>query len=118
MAEVLGANGSLTYTNLTVGIRDWTLTYDADALEVTDYGDSTARIYVPGLTSWSATATGWWDAANTAVPINSATLTLNINGTSNYSGAAIITNLTITSVVDAVITASFSFQGTSTLTPA
>ena len=54
MAEVTGVGGSITFTNLTAGVKSWTLDYTGDAPEITDFADSN-RTYTAGLTVWTAT---------------------------------------------------------------
>ena len=117
MAEIHGNAGSISFTSLTAGVKSWTLSWDAEMHDVTDFGDSTIRVFMAGLTTWSATAECQLDAANTAAPGDSATLTLNVDGTINYAGTALITNMSPSTPVDGIVMCSYSFQGSSTLTP-
>jgi hypothetical protein len=116
MAEVAGCGGSLTFTNLTAGVKNWTVNYACDVLETTDFADSCKRTYIAGLTGWTATATANWDAANTADAGDSAMLTLTADTGKTYAGTAIITGLDVNVAVDGVNTASYTFQGSGTLT--
>ena len=119
MAKLHGNAGSLTFTSLTAGLKSWTLTWDGEVHDITDFADGSVRTFLAGLTTWTATAEGNYDAANTVAPGDSATLTLlTAAATPNYSGTAIVTNVTVSTVVDDVVSASFSFQGSGTLTPA
>ncbi len=117
MAEIHGNAGSISFTNLTAGIKSWTLNWDGEVHDITDFADGTVRTFLAGLTTWTATAEGNYDSANTVEPGNSATLTLNVDGTINYAGTALVTNITINTVVDDIVSATFSFQGSGTLTP-
>lgn len=116
MAEIHGNAGSITFTNLTAGVHSWSLSWDSDVHDVTDFADSTIRTFAGGLTTWTATAECRLDAANTAAPGDSATLTLNVDGTINYAGTAIITSMAVSTPVDDIVTVSYSFQGSGTLT--
>ena len=117
MAEIHGNAGSITFTNLTAGVKSWTLSWDAEVHDITDFADSTIRTFKSGLTTWTATAECQLDAANTADPGDSATLTLNVDGTINYAGTAIMTNMSPSTPVDGIVMVSYSFQGSDTLTP-
>lgn len=116
MAEIHGNAGSITYTDLTAGVKSWTLSWDAEMHDITDFADSTIRTFKGGLTTWTATAECQLDAANVAEPGDSATLTLNVDGTINYAGTALITNMSVSTPVDGIVTVSYSFQGSGTLT--
>jgi hypothetical protein len=116
MAEVAGCGGSLTFTNLTAGVKNWTVNYTCDVLETTDFADNCKRTYIAGLSSWTATATANWDAANTADPGDSATLTLTADTGKTYAGTAIMTGLSVNVAVDGVNSVTYNFQGTGTLT--
>lgn len=120
MAHVSGKTGSITFTNLTLGIKSWSLNYTADAIETTDFADSGKRTYLIGLTGGTATAEGFWDPGNTAVPgAGIATLTLTADTTATadtYAASAIMTGMVINVAVDGVNTATFTFQLTGTIT--
>lgn len=116
MAEVAGYGGSITFTNLTAGVKNWSLSYNADALETTDFSDSGNRTYIAGLKGWTATVEANWDSSNSAEPGDSASLTLDVDGTHNYSGTAILTGMSISQAVDGVVTVTYEFQGTGALT--
>lgn len=115
MAEVRGCGGSLTYTNLTAGVKQWTLDYQQEVLDVTDFADNCAKAFMAGFTSWTATATANWDAANSAKPGDSASLTLTVTSGKTYSGTAIVTGLSVNTDVNGVVEATYSFQGTGAL---
>jgi len=116
MAEVAGYGGSISFTNLTAGAKGWTVDYTGDPLETTDFADAGVRTYIAGLTGWTATVSANWDAANTAVPGNSATLTLTADTGDTYAGTAIMTGLSASVSVDGVNQVNYSFQGSGTLT--
>ncbi len=116
MAEVAGYGGSITYTNLTAGVKSWTVDYVADMLETTDFGDSGKRTYAAGLSGWTATAEVNWDAANTAAPGDSASLTLTADTGDTYVGTALIASMSVGVSVDGLNTATYSFQGSGALT--
>lgn len=116
MASVAGKNGSVTFTGLTAGIRSWSLTYSGEVVDTTKYSDSGKRTFIGTVSTWSATVSGFFDTANTAVPLDSASLTLTVTSGETYAGTAIMTGMNPGSTVDGVTTCEWTFQGTGTLT--
>lgn len=118
MAEVAGKTGSLTCTNLTAGVKAWTLNYVGDALEITDYSDAGVRKYIVGNSGWTGTAEVNWEAANTidvGDTISNIIFTI-VSGTTYYTGdKAIVTAINVVSATDVVVTMSISFQGSEDL---
>lgn len=114
MAHMSGKTGTVSYTNLTAGMKSWTLNYTGDALESTDFADSGKRTYICGLTGGTATVEVVWDPANTAVPCAGiATLTLTADTTATadtYAANAIMTGMTVAVDVAGVNTATYTFQ--------
>ncbi len=115
MAEIHGNGGSITFTNLTAGVKSWTLSWDSEVHDITDFDDGTARTFLGGLTSWTCTAECQIDAANTADPGDSAQITLSVTAAIDYVGTAIMTNMSPSTPVDGIVTVAYSFQGTGTL---
>jgi hypothetical protein len=119
MAEVKGCGGSITYSGLTAGVKAWSLDWKNELLDATDFADACAKSYIAGYTDWTATITANWDAANTAKPGDAASsLVLTVTSGKTYTGNAIITGLAINVNVAGIVEATYSFQGTGTLTPA
>lgn len=116
MAEVKGCGGSVTFTNLTAGAKAWTLNHTLETLDTTDFADACVKTFTAGFTSWTATVTCNWDAANTAAVGNSATLTLTVTSGKAFSGTGILIGLAVNTNVDGLVEATYSFQGSGTLT--
>jgi len=118
MAEVAGKGGSITCTGLTAGVKAWSLNLVGDALEVTDYSDAGIRTFIVGCLGWTGSCEINWDTANTiTVGETIAALVFSIVGaTEKYTGAAIVTGISVSSSFDGVVTASISFQGTGVCT--
>ena len=119
MAEIAGKSGSITYTGLTAGVKSWTLNYEAEMLEATDFADgaSSVRSYIPGLKGWTATVEANVD--DSVVPLDvagSATLTLTVTSGTAYTGVAFVTVANPTVAVDGISTVTYEFQGTAGLT--
>lgn len=117
MAEKAGKGGSITFTGLTVGVKNWTLSFGIDMLEITDFGDSGVEKSIGGITRWSATASANFDATNTADPGDEGTLSLNVDGTDNWDGNGILESYDVTTPVEGVVEIAYTFKGNGTLTP-
>ena len=116
MAEVHGKSGSLTFTNLTAGVKEFTWKGDSEAVEVTDFADAGIKSFIVGKRGWTASAKTNWDAANTARDGDSASLTLTTTSGKTYAGTAILTSVSVGASVDGVETADYEFQGTGACT--
>ena len=108
----------------TVGeVRSFSVESTADTLETTTMGD-TARTYKVGLTSFTGSASVFFDELDTAQTalVAGASITLNVypegatSGDTYYTGSAIVTGKTIYSSFDGMVEAEVSFQGTGALT--
>lgn len=117
MAKAAGKEGSMTYSGITVGIRNWSLTSRSEALDTTTFASSGNREYQGGLKDWNATAEGFEDSTNTADVGDSATLTLTVTSGVAYSGTALIVEKSPGTTVEGMAMATYSFQGTGALTP-
>lgn len=119
MAELTGKGGSVTFTNCQTSAKSWSLSWSSDNAEITDFADGSAgyKKRLPTLKDWSATVEYNYDAANTASPGDSATLTLNVNATINYSGSALIDTITPSVDVNGVASMTVAFSGNGALTP-
>lgn len=119
MAELTGKGGSITFTNCQTSAKSWSLNWTGDVEEITDFADGSAgyKKKLHTLKDWTATVEYNYDAANTASPGDSATLTLNVDGTINYAGTAILTNVSPSTSVGGVAMMTATFEGNGTLTP-
>lgn len=119
MAEISGVDGSVTFSNGQTTVNSWTLSYVGDALETTNFDDSSGgRTYIPGLHGWSGSYDAFYSTGNTAIPGSTGTINLKIStGTVGaWSGGVIITGMDVTTPRDGLVTQSYTFQGTGVLT--
>jgi len=131
MAEKAGYGGKFEYhasssgspATVVKGIGNWTVNYQADAHETTDYANAGVRVFVAGGTSWTGTISGYYDSSSAAVynaTINPGTAIACRFETSTASkdmtGVGIVTGMSFTTGIDGAITANLSIQGTGTLT--
>ena len=124
MATHTGSEGTIKIGNDTLGeLRSFSLETTSETIEDTSMGD-TARTYKVGLTSFTGTASVFFDELDTAqiALVAGASITLNVypegatSGDTFYSGSAIVTGKTINSSFDGMVEAEVSFQGTGALT--
>ena len=106
-----------------IGFYNWTLTRDCDVLEVTDFSDGTARVYIPGFTNWTATAEKHWvtDSGQSQSAWVGGTYTVRFFSLYNaspatttayyFEGDAIVTGVNTNTVVDQIVTQALAFQG-------
>ena len=128
MAEISGRGGEVQFgasSSQVIGIKSWTLNYNLDVHDTTDFDNGQAtnspRTFTPGLSGWSGTFEGFKDGAPQALGFTgSGTLNLLESQTSSqvWTGTAIITAIDVNTPVDDVVTYSYTFQGTGELTEA
>ena len=119
MAEVVGKSGSITCTNLTAGVKAWSLNLVGDTLETTDYADSGHRTFIAGLDGWTGSCEVNWDTANSSLAVGEtidALIFSVVGATEKYTGEAIVTGISVSSSVDGLVTMSVSFQGSGACT--
>jgi len=125
MANHTGSEGVVKIgTNTLAEVRSWTLTNTADTIEDTTMGDSW-RTYKSVLSAFTGSVVCYWDETDTNgqnALTSGSTVTLNLypegnqTGDKYYSGSAIVTSIERTASFDGMVEATFSFQGTGTLT--
>lgn len=124
MANHTGSEGVVKIgTNTISEVRSFTLTETADTIEDTTMGDS-SRTYKTGMKTFTGSVVCYWDETDTAQIAltvgSSVTLNLypegNSTGDKYYSGTVLVTSIERTAAFDGMVEATFSFQGTGTLT--
>ena len=118
MSEISGKDGSVTLSGAQTYVKSWTLSYAGDALETTNFDDSSGgRTYIAGLTGWTGSYDALYSTANTAVPSGTGTVYLRSStGTVGvWSGSVIITGMDVGTPRDGLVTQSYTFQGTGQL---
>jgi len=113
-------------------VRNFSIEMTADTIETSTMGTD-VRTYVKGMSSWSGSADIYFDeseygsvypnlcdTSGHAVGAGTSTIKLVLqDGASNdiwFSGAIIVTGVTINSTMDGLVEASISFQGSGDLT--
>lgn len=118
MSEISGKDGSVTLSGAQTYVKSWTLSYAGDALETTNFDDSSGgRTYIAGLTGWTGSYDALYSTANTVVPSGSGTIYLRSStGTVGvWSGSILITGMDVGTPRDGIVTQSYTFQGTGQL---
>ena len=126
MATHAGSEGTVRVgaINAIAEIRSFSVEETGDTIDDSTMGD-TARTFIAGLKTFTATVDCLWDETNTlgqgALTVG-ATVTLNLypegatTGDTYYTGSAIVTGRTINSSYDGLVEISISCQGTGALT--
>lgn len=125
MANHTGADGTVKVgANTIAEVRSFSISTSSDTIEDTTLSD-TAKTFQPGLTSWTAEVTAFWDETDTAgqgALTAGASVTLNLypegasTGDKYWTGAAIVTSFNVNVSSASMIEATFSAQGNGALT--
>lgn len=124
MANHSGSEGVVKIGTFTMAeTRSYTLTETGDTIEDSVMGDS-YRTFKTGMKSWTGSVVCFWDeteSAQSALTVG-ASVTLNLYPEGNastdkyYTGTVLVTSIERSAAFDGMVEATFSFQGTGTLT--
>jgi hypothetical protein len=99
------------------GINTWSIDYTTDALEATDFADAGVKSYIVGGSGWSGSFAGYKDGAPLSMgEIYGVELAESATATQMYLGDIIITGVHPSVGYDGVVSVSYDFQGTNSLT--
>jgi predicted secreted protein len=116
MAHISGKSGQVDTGSAVSGIKSWTLDYNADTLETTDFADAGVKTYIVGGSGWSGSFEGYKDGVPQTVG-GSVTLKLyEVAAGAFWTGTALITGCSAGAAIDGVVSYSYTFQGTGALT--
>jgi hypothetical protein len=124
MANHTGSEGVVKIgTNTMAEIRSFTLTETGDTIEDSVMGDS-YRTYKAGMKTFTGSLVCFWDEAESAQSALTvgAGVTLNLYPEGNaatdkyFTGSVLVTSIERSAAFDGMVEATFSFQGTGTLT--
>jgi hypothetical protein len=118
MGAIAGKEGNVTFSSgYTTGVFSWSIDYNAEALEETDFADLGYRTYIPGLKGWSGSFECRLDnsskIAHPGKPGASATFQATTGVT--YYGNILVTGLALSTPVDGIAAVTVSFQGSGPL---
>ena len=120
MGKLSGQYGYVGVSAIIAGINQWSLDHTVEMLETTDFGASGVATYVPGVSRWSGTFSGYKDGAPVALG-DSATVTLEFGETTGsvilWRGGGYISGVHPTTNFDGVVGYAYDFQGDGVLTP-
>lgn len=124
MANHTGSEGVVKIGTYTMAeTRSYTLTETGDTIENSVMGDS-YRTYAAGMKTFTGSIVCYWDeteSAQGALTVG-ASVTLNLYPEGNastdkyYTGTVLVTSIERSAAFDGMVEATFSFQGTGTLT--
>lgn len=120
MAHYAGTAGAVDAAANVTGIKSWTLDYTIDTLETTDFADVGIKSYIVGCSGWSGSFEGFKDGA--PLPLAGVSVAIALKetaaATQKWTGSAFIIGIHINTAMDGIVTYSYDFQGTGTLTVA
>jgi hypothetical protein len=115
MAKSAGRFGYVGASTAIAGINQWSLDYTVDMLETTDFAASGVAAYIPGVSRWSGSFSGFKDGTPQALA-SSAVVNLCLSPTSAsttaYQGTAFISGVHPTTNHDGIVSYNYDFQGT------
>ena len=118
MATASGVTGTLTFVGgYVTNVKAWTLDYNAEILETTDFTATGPRTYLGGLTDWSGSYTCNYDATTIAVIPGAAagSLVLTALTAQTFTGDAILESFSLSTSVDGLPEYTGNFRGTGPL---
>jgi len=100
----------------TDGMKNWSIDYTADTVEVTDFQSDGVAEYIPTITRWSGSFDGDKDGAPLSIG-SEIYLGLGESKTETqvWGGAAILTGVSASTAFDGAVTYSYTLQGTGRL---
>ena len=118
MAKLAGKAGEVDTGSSVTGIKSWTIDYVVGTLETTDFSVSGVKAFIVGGSGWSGTFEGFKDGTPQGLAGASISLSLKESqtATQKWTGSAFITGVHATTASDGIVSYSYDFQGTSTLT--
>jgi hypothetical protein len=121
MAVITGKDGSVAVDSTNVSqITSWSISIEADTLEFTNFDSAGWKENKGSLKSWSGSIEGFADTAQTATLAVGDTVALTLveggSGSSTYTGDAVVTSKSVDSSTAELVSVSFDFTGTGTLT--
>ena len=120
MAHRSGRVGQVDAAAEVTGIKSWTLEYTVTTLNVTDFADAGESEFLPGISEWHGTFEGYRDAAPIALGTSATAIVIKLyetqTGSEFWTGDCFITAIRASVDHDGIVTYSYDFQGTGTLT--
>jgi hypothetical protein len=118
VSKIFGGHGyvqTVSTANVT-GINQWSLDYTVDPLESTDFSASGVATYITGVSRWSGTFSGYKDGIPIALTGATVSLVLAESSVTNWTGLAFITGIHPANTFDGLVSYSYDYTGTGTLT--
>ena len=126
MGKFSGLKGYVGASAAIAGINQWSMDYTVDMMETTDFSVSGVAAYIPGVSRWSGTFSGYKDGAPQGLGtvstidlwlVESATAAIASSEAKMWRGNAYISGTHPTTNFDGIVAVAYDFQGTASLTP-
>ncbi len=122
MAKIAGKSGFVGIgdsASAVLGINQWAIDYTVDMLETTDFSASGIASYIPGVSRWSGTFSGYKDGVPQSLGVaNSVSIFLAESAVIFWTGLAFISGVHPNTNYDGIVSYAYDFQGTAALTVA
>lgn len=118
MAKVAGYHGEVRVvsTAAVAGINQWSLDYTVDMLETTDFSASGIASYLPGVSRWSGTFSGFKDGTPIALGVTTTvSVELYESSVTKWVGTAFINGVHPSNNFDGIVQYAYDFTGTGAL---
>ena len=118
MAKIAGRSGYVKVGSVITGITQWALDYTVDMLETTDFSASGVASYIPGVSRWSGTFSGYKDGTPIALGVSataSVTFAESLTAGQLFTGSAYINGIHATANFDGIVSYAYDFQGNGAL---
>ncbi len=121
MAKIAGRSGFVAIgasTTPVAGINQWAIDYTVDMLETTDFSASGIASYIPGISRWSGTFSGYKDGVPQSLGVSSSVsmhLAESNSASQIWTGLAYISGIHPTTNYDGIVSYAYDFQGTGAL---
>ena len=116
MAHVAGKAGQVDTGSAVSGIKSWTLDYTVDMLETTDFADAGVKSFIAGGSGWSGSFEGFKEGVPQTIGASITLKLYEVAAGALWTGSAFITGISASAAIDGIVSYSYTFQGTSTLT--
>jgi predicted secreted protein len=124
MSAMSGTNGKVMQgANTVANMTSWDVDLKAGQVDISAFGGSGWGAFLGTIKTWSGKMSGNYDPADTNGQValnaglgNTFTVAFYTDGTHNWSGSAVLTDISFKSSAAGVITADYSFNGAGALT--
>lgn len=126
MAKFSGRTGYVGVSTAVAGINQWSMDYTVDMMETTDFSVSGVAAFLPGVSRWSGSFSGYKDGAPQGLGtvsavdlwlVENASAAIASSEAKVWKGNAYLSGLHPTTNFDGIVGYNYDFQGTGAISP-